>query len=194
MPNWCYNTIEITGSKDNISKLLDTITNDTDKECVQYTLTNCMPVPKEMEGLHEGFRKIDDVRVEVWYEDEDGPRPMLDMVKDELMEKYGSFKPIEWQYRNWGTKWGDCDTRLHNQCDEELTIAFDSAWGQPFLLLQHIATEYNVQITNTYEIELGNGEGVSNYPWQPEEDEAIRAGWSADMDSLERISEDIVKD
>lgn len=147
MPNWCRNSIKITGTKENIDTLLTDITNEDDT----YSLTNVMPTPKEFDGMHSGAITIDGVRYSNWYDNLDGTkRPVMDMQLDDLKEKYGCTNSNDWQYLNWGTKWGDCETEVTRVDDKTLSIWFESAWGEPFLLLQHIAEMYNVEITNKY--------------------------------------------
>jgi len=36
---------------------------------------------------------------------------------------------VNWQYDNWGTKWGACDTCYLYFNEGHVTIAFDTAWG-----------------------------------------------------------------
>ena len=167
MPNWTYNSCEITGNVDDVKAFMDTIT-EYNKENVIYNFTNCMPIPDEYNNMHEGAMTIDEVREDVWYSDEDGVRPVLDMVKDRLKKEYGTYKPIEWQYRHWGTKWGDCDTELISDVitkgKRELHFRFESAWSEPFFLLNHIANMFNLTIVNTWDIEL-DSDGTTNYPW-----------------------------
>ena len=167
MPNWTYNSCEITGSVDDVKAFMDTIT-EYNKDNVIYNFTNCMPIPDEYNNMHEGAMTIDEVREDVWYSDEDGVRPVLDMVKDRLKKEYGTYKPIEWQYRHWGTKWGDCDTELISDVitknKRELHFRFESAWSEPFFLLNHIANMFNLTIVNTWDIEL-DSDGTTNYPW-----------------------------
>ena len=147
MPNWCRNELTITGCKDCIQELVIDITNEDDT----YSLTNTMPTPKEFENMHSGSITIDDIKYSNWYEDDDGTkRPVLDMTNDELREKYKCTNSIDWQYLNWGTKWGDLETTLIINDDDSLSITFDSAWGEPFMLLQHIAEMYKVEIVNKY--------------------------------------------
>lgn len=167
MPNWTYNSCEITGNVDDVKAFMDTIT-EYNKENVIYNFTNCMPIPDEYNNMHEGAMTIDEVREDVWYSDEDGVRPVLDMVKDRLKKEYGTYKPIEWQYRHWGTKWGDCDTEIISDVitknKRELHFRFESAWSEPFFLLNHIANMFNLTIVNTWDIEL-DSDGTTNYPW-----------------------------
>ena len=113
MPNWTYNSVEITGSVQDVQEFLDTV-KATDSEGNNYfDFTQVNPIPSELQDVHTGAITIDEVRVDAWYEDDDDTRrPLLDMTKDELTEKYGTYQPIDWQYNNWGTKWGDCETKL----------------------------------------------------------------------------------
>ena len=168
MPNICRNSVEITGNTEDITKFLNTITKKDDKGEYYYSLTECNPMPKELEDLHQGARTIDGVRCNVWYEDEDGARPMLDIVKDELIEKYGSYEPINWQYDYWGTKWGDMDTKLVNDTTDgdtrTLHFWFESAWGQPFILLHDICVKFNLTMTNKYDIEFEEELHKDTYP------------------------------
>nr|BAR14941.1 hypothetical protein [uncultured Mediterranean phage uvMED] len=147
MPNWCRNRISITGAKEDIDTLLTDITNENNT----YSLINTMPTPKEFEGMHSGAITIDEIRYSNWYEDDDGTkRPVMDMQLDDLKEKYNCTNSIDWQYLNWGTKWGDCDTEVTKVNDNTLAVWFESAWGEPFLLLQHIAETYKLKIVNKH--------------------------------------------
>ena len=160
MPNWTDNQATIIGKTADVEKLIADITN----EDGTYALTNVYPTPTELENIHQGSRNFDGVRHDAWYEDEDGVRPLLDMFKLELVEKYGTYKSIDWQYNNWGTKWGDCQTTIKWD-GEVLYVGFESAWGEPFLLLQEIATKYNVNINNKWDIEFGQDSGQTIYPF-----------------------------
>ena len=191
MPNWTYNSCEISGSDDNIAEFLSTIKQyNKEQEEDWYDFTTCNPMPKEFNNLHQGARTIDDVRYDAWYEDEDGVRPMMDMVKDKLMKEYGTYQPIDWQYNNWGTKWGDCQTTLIDDeiADDIRTLhfRFESAWGEPFRLLNDIAIKFNLTIKNTWDIELGNGDGISEYPWTPEDTERIYNQHETELNNMRK--------
>jgi len=176
MPNWTDNTIEISGSVKDVNDFMDTITNkvtvDGEPEVI-FNLTDCFPLPTEMKELHQGSREIDGVKCDAWYDDADGLRPLLDVTKNELIAKYGVYAPIDWQYRFWGTKWGDCDTELlsdtTSQGTRELVFTFQSAWGEPFMLLNDIANKYNLTIINTVRHEFEDDTVTTEYPWTPEE-------------------------
>lgn len=192
MPNWTYNSVEITGSVQDVQEFLDTVkvTDDEGKDYFDFTQAN--PIPEELQAIHSGAITIDDVRVDTWYEDEDGKRPVMDMIKKELTEKFGTYQPIDWQYNNWGTKWGDCQTELVddtiNKSGRELHFRFESAWGEPFRLLNDIAIKFNLEITNVWDIEMGQGNGESKYPWTPEDTERIYAEFEHDMNTMREMT------
>ena len=147
MPNWVYNNVEITGDKHSIDELYDDITDNTGK----VNLTNTMPTPPELTEINSGSITIDDIQYKSWYEDEDGTRrPVLDMTIDDLNAKYNCNNSIDWQYLNWGTKWGDIETNIVTKDDTSIKLSFRSAWGEPFLLLQHIAETYKLEIVNKF--------------------------------------------
>ena len=188
MPNWTCNITEITGSVEDIQDFLDLVKVTDDKGVDYYDFTQCNPIPDDLRNIHQGGATIDGVRYDAWYEDEDGKRPMMDMVKDRLVKDYGTYQPIDWQYLNWGTKWGDCETTLISDTikkdSREVVFQFDSAWGEPFRLLNDIAIKFNLTIVNSWDIELGNGDGVSEYPWTPEDTERIYNEYEKSMQEM----------
>ena len=194
MPNWTYNTVEITGSIEDIQNFIDLVKVTDGKGKDWYDFTQCNPIPDDLRNIHQGGATIDGVRCDAWYEDEDGKRPMMDMVKDRLKKEYGTYQPIDWQYLNWGTKWGDCETTLISDTitknNREVVFQFDSAWGEPFRLLNDIAIKFNLTIVNSWDIELGNGDGVSEYPWTPEDTERIYNEYEKSMQEMhEKVRE-----
>lgn len=147
MPNWTMNNVEITGEKKDIDKLYDDISVDEDV----YFLANTLPTPFELTQISTGSITIDDIQYSEWYEDEDGTkRPLLDMTNDELEAKYDCNNSIDWQYLNWGTKWGDRETEVVLKDDTRMKLSFQSAWGEPFMLLEHISSTYNLRIVNKH--------------------------------------------
>lgn len=198
MPNWTYNNTQIKGNKVDVANFLNTIIGKDDKGEYYYDFTKCSPMPVELENLHQGSRNIDGVTVDAWYEDGDDVRPMMDMVKDRLIKEHKTYKPIDWQYNNWGTKWGDCATELLSDetVDDTRTLEFyfESAWGEPFRLLNDIAIKFNLDIENKWDIELGNGDGISTYPWTPEDTEQIYTQHEYELESMRNAVRDFNAD
>ena len=152
MPNWTDNHLKIQGNEEDIARLLD----DT-KLREEIYLTLAKPMPAVFKDIHEGFCTIDGEKVDVWrggtMSDELGPRgedavAVKDDEKSEMLKLYGTYKRSDWQYINWGTKWGDSETKVVYEDDGYIEIKFNSPWSEPYVLLDYIAREYNLSIKN----------------------------------------------
>ena len=152
MPNWTDNHLKIQGNEEDIARLLD----DT-KLGEEIYLTLAKPMPAVFKDIHEGFCTIDGEKVDVWrggtMSDELGPRgedavAVKDDEKSEMLKLYGTYKRSDWQYINWGTKWGDSETKVVYEDDGYIEIKFNSPWSEPYVLLDYIAREYNLSIKN----------------------------------------------
>ena len=110
MPNWCDNTIEITGNAETIKKLKEFVGRPLmyDGEEVKeplYSLANIMPSTPDA-------------------------TPMLGE-----MSKSGGHE--DWYHNNinsWGTKWdvfGNVQMGHYEEGNESLSYSFDSAWSPP---------------------------------------------------------------
>lgn len=170
MPNWTSNKCEITGDADKVNQFMNDIkiTNDTADDTYFIDMTQVNPIPDVFENMHAGSRTIDEVKYSQWFEIDGEVTPLLELNALEITEKHGTCDPVDWQYRNWGTKWGDCQTVITSDITtesiREVTLSFDSAWGEPWMLLNDIAEKYNINIMNTWLIEMDQGDGVSQYP------------------------------
>tara|TARA_B100000287_G_scaffold134754_1_gene126724 strand:- start:1447 stop:2079 length:633 start_codon:yes stop_codon:yes gene_type:complete len=89
-------------------------------------------------------------------------------IYKELMDRYGHLSWYEWNVDNWGTKWNPT-TELSNVYVDEygFEINVSSAWCPPEVLLQRLATKYDVSIENFYEIEGYGDEGVGKEYYEP---------------------------
>ena len=54
----------------------------------------------------------------------------------QMIAKYGASNWYDWEYENWGVKWGDCHTHILDESDNELPdgsykvdYQFDTPWG-----------------------------------------------------------------
>lgn len=172
MPNWTDNKVVIRGTAENVKRFMDDITtleaNPDDTPDEVYDLTSVNPVPDIYKNMHSGARDIDGVKCTEWFEDDEGVRPLLDITRQEIIDKYGYANGIDWQYGNWGTKWGDCDTEVQSQTYTDthgtVDMTFGSAWSPPFMLLNDIAIKYDLEITNKYIIEFEDEGHIDRYP------------------------------
>jgi len=104
MPNWCNNTITITGPKDKITKLY------TEAKAGNGLLQAMYPMPKELEDTTSPAPK------------EGKPQPLVD----------GYDNWYDWRVNNWATKW-DVDVENLELSEDGTNISgwFDSAWSPP---------------------------------------------------------------
>jgi len=197
MPNWTYNSINIQGEPKDIREFMNVISehsaNPDDAPDVMYKLINCNPTPDIFKNIHSGSSTIDGIQYREWFVDEDGTnRPMMDITREDIEKEYGFVNSIDWQYANWGTKWGDVETELISEVYTEargtLDFTFNSAWGEPFILLNDIATKYNLQIINKWSIEMDQGNGISHYPMKHTEADIV---YKQHIEGLKAISKKV---
>jgi hypothetical protein len=108
MPNWCNNTLSITGPKDKIADLWT--------EAKKSGLLNAMkPMPEALEETTSPAPKPGQSNYK-------GPQPKVD----------GFDNWYDWRVANWGTKW-EVDTEGLELSEDgtEITGWFDSAWAPP---------------------------------------------------------------
>lgn len=113
MPNNCENRVVITGPKDDISRLWDVIKTDEEHEA---RLTNLLPMPDELRTNSVEFSS--DVEEQA----------KAEMLRAEMLKKYGSRDWYDWANNNWGTKWGDYDY-FNAYCEgDTIDLGFFTAW------------------------------------------------------------------
>lgn len=121
MPNWCSNTINITGPKDKIKALWD----------------QAQKPEEEGGGLLRGLRPEPDYEnTEVMSTYGDGP---------------SDTKWWDWRVQNWGTKWEvGSDGLEYSEDGDTATISgwFDSAWSPPCDACEYYLTD-NEDVTIT---------------------------------------------
>ena len=114
MPNWCNNTITLTGPKDKVKKIFDEAKKE---DCLLNLL---YPMPSALEGTTSPAPKEGKVQ------------PLVD----------GFDNWYDWRVQNWGTKW-DVDMEGLELSDDGTTISgwFDSAWAPPIHAFEYFLTD-----------------------------------------------------
>ena len=114
MPNWCQNTLKITGDKKELIKFKKKAKSKNTK----LSLANFYPEP-------------DYSKVKV--------KPTFSSFHK---EKYVEEKRAWWDWRiqNWGTKW-DIEAELTDN-GTELCYDFDSAWSPPVSWIKKVSKDY----------------------------------------------------
>ena len=113
MPNWCNNTITLTGPKAKITKIYKKAKED------NALLQQLYPMPEALEGTTSPAPKEGKVQ------------PLVD----------GHDNWYDWRVENWGTKW-DVDMDGLELSDDGTTITgwFDSAWAPPIHAYEYFLT------------------------------------------------------
>ena len=114
MPNWCNNTITLTGPKAKITKIYEKAKED------NAFLQQLYPMPEALEGTTSPAPKEGKVQ------------PLVD----------GHDNWYDWRVDNWSTKW-DVDMDGLELSEDGTTISgwFDSAWAPPIGAYEHFLTE-----------------------------------------------------
>jgi len=145
MPNWCSNTLEVTGPSEDLERFIQAARTPESEEGKggqkYHLLAQLVPMPEVLAGttspippdpdplpswaesLAEG--KID----QAWYDSlcqhrRDG---YAAGVAAEKLTGYTDW--YEWQAANWGVKWGDAETYLADSGSGWAEFRFDTPWG-----------------------------------------------------------------
>ena len=128
MPNWCNNTITLTGPKEKITAIYAKAKKD------DALLQQLKPMPEALDGTTSPAPKEGKVQ------------PLVD----------GFDNWYDWRVQNWGTKW-DVDMEGLELSDDGSTITgwFDSAWSPPIHAYEYFLTDNEDCSINSYYYEGG---------------------------------------
>lgn len=138
MPNWCCNVLNVSGPEAEMIKFADKFENK------MFSLNAHHPLPKQLEGVHEGYTTIDGKEVTRW-RSEDGVDVPMDV--ENLLKETGHSGWYSWCCANWGTKWDvrgdDIEVVLNSQEGESsMHITFDTAWSPPVEWVEKVSADY----------------------------------------------------
>lgn len=134
MPNWCFNSLEISGPAEELEKLQKQVKG----EKTELDFNKIIPYPEDWAKADEANYKVDtDRNAEAVKQ---GFKSFYDMPvkKREAVVKMFPDVPdgynhggYMWCNNNWGTKW-NVDAEVQGEpSDECLYYTFDSAWSPP---------------------------------------------------------------
>lgn len=112
MPNWCYNTVHITGGK-NILDKLQKIVKSEDRE---FDFDKIIPQPAIVNAS-----------------------PNSISIKER--ESYHGYSWYDWRCEHWNTKWNAAEIFVDRD-DNELTYRFNTAWDVPWPVLIEITQQF----------------------------------------------------
>jgi hypothetical protein len=179
MPNWCDNNLTVTGDAEAIKRFVADITNEDESITI---LKNLVPFPAELEG------------------------PAIILLGGEVAGQALTDEGYSWCLRNWGTKWGDCETEITVN-DDYLVLRYQTAWSPAVEGIERISAMFPTLVFQTDWVEEGigfigaasfeNGIGTvydlpeSDVP-QPEEDENGEVDWQAHADAIGEAREQAI--
>lgn len=138
MPNWCYNTLCVTGNEemlaDFVSKTIipSNMSSETEySEEHRFTFNILHPLPKALEGTTSPLRKLDEETEEEY-----------DQRIADNKRLYGAEDWYHWRLDNWGTKWDASDTNVEILDSKCLQVKFNTAWSPPMEWYQKIFEMY----------------------------------------------------
>ena len=146
---------------------------DNNESIEVYDLTLGREMPSEFHTIATGGNTINGVKVDKWeyvhketgeafpngleaMQNEDLEAVAVSEERlEELKEKFGFDNWYDWAYSNWGTKWVTSvaidNITMQTWTEEEVEMAqisfvIDSAWAPPYVLLEFLANEYDLDI------------------------------------------------
>ena len=138
MPNWCNNTIEIEGTKEQINAFVSFLDEQSGKNWFNFF----RPCPQELVDTVSGFVG----------EDKQSAHETQQKMN---IEKHGHADWYSWSVDNWGTKW-NCDAqdwmKIENPNEDQASVTFwfDSAWSPPTALYEFIESQFEFIVTASY--------------------------------------------
>lgn len=140
MPNWCFNSGSISGSKESIKKFI--------KDGLQVET-----LPENMVEIDELLQKSEQLTIGCWlpmpqtYNDFDTtnkPNDFPDAAKEQK-EKHGAVGWYDWRMKHYGCKW-DCvfDNFQYTENNDLgiITFNFDSPWSPPIAWFENMQEKY----------------------------------------------------
>jgi len=184
MPNWVDNTIVITGDKEKIKAIKDKVEvkNTDDGETTVNIATSLFPMPQDLKyviGTQRDtlrYAKVGNKVVippsdlemmsrDVGYDILTGTSKQFSETKFEIVnltegekkqleQNHGATNWYDWNCNNYGSKWGDCYTRIVEEEDDKLVYSFETAWVSGAKLAHRISEEFDVDVKmNHFSIE-----------------------------------------
>ena len=155
MPNWCSTSFVFRGPEEQIKELHKKALTEDGFSLLQTFL----PCPKELKETASttAWEEIPEQWAEwvadgTWTQEKYDERvaenaKLLEQQKSNL-EKYGVKDWYEWEHKNWGVKWGDCETYM----EEPAPYAFGDLWhvGGAFQTPWGTATPAWIQISEMF--------------------------------------------
>jgi hypothetical protein len=123
MPNWCFNRLYVTGSKEDITAFKLACKKpgaDDNDENAKFSFEGILPTPQELLDKEDNA----DPGMPGWY---------------------------NWRCENWGTKWDASDVDFDDN-EDYINVNYSTAWGPPIEWVKTIAAKFpGLKFEGSYE-------------------------------------------
>jgi len=135
MPNWCWNSLHIEGTKEDVSKFVEAV----EGEKTALDLNKILQSPKELNNI--GIQGVINGGPRE-YRTVDGKEVFLTKEElEDLTKKFGATSWYDWALTNWGTKWNIDDASV-TVFEKGASFNFESAWSPPIAAIDKAAELY----------------------------------------------------
>lgn len=132
MPNWCSNTLHISGDKEQLKAFKQKSIIKSAKGLDIFVMDGLISMPEEL-------AIVEDITPE---------------EKAERVAKYGYDNWFDWRFQNWGTRTDAHDSEIEED-EDILTISFETAWSPIIPYIKQVAKLYPDLIFDLYFMETG---------------------------------------
>jgi hypothetical protein len=163
MPNWVYNSLEIEGSKEDISAIKAQLNQPFQRQHDQWN-----PATQQMElqdvlypnPVFAFWNIIAPTDLESYNKQDDFSKPIAERLQ------FNGDNWYDWNVRNWGTKWDVGvshkeeypETEIMDETDLSIAYRFNTAWSPPIPAIEELSRQYpNITMKLSYEEETGWG-------------------------------------
>ena len=132
MPNWCSNTLQISGDKEQLELFKQKSITKSGMDVDIFLMNGCIPMPQELAICED----------------------MTPEQKAERIAKYGYDNWYDWRFENWGTRTDAHDSEIQED-ENGLTISFETAWSPAIPYIKQVAIMFPDLIFDLYFMETG---------------------------------------
>lgn len=134
MPNWCDNTIRVSGEAADISKFKEWLDDG------KAFLSKINPTPQPLVETVSGFHGDPE------------EQKKLEEKSAANVKEFGHANWYDWNIANWSTKWDvDAEIADFDTTDTEVIMSFQSAWAPPQRAISTLAEKFpSLNIRHSY--------------------------------------------
>ena len=132
MPNWCSNTLQISGCPKQMDEFKKMSIIKSEKNLDIFTMNGLVTMPEEL-AICEG------------------------LTPEQIVErriKYGHDNWYDWRFENWGTKWDANDSDIEED-EKGLEINFCTAWSPAIPYIKQVSKMFPDLVFDLYFMETG---------------------------------------